>query len=211
MQTVLYIRGQCRGRPGALRKVEGGHISDGVRARRHPRSRTVDVDRDCLRKLLSVRLMVGVRELQGDLVLPWLQLELPLRLRLPVVLVGGIHRDCLAALYEGCGSVDDHVVVASAFLEPSGSRRERVPGDLKLVRERARHRIAVLHVCEVHAVLWTLGTRGRRDGEHRGGGRRKSLPSRHGLEHEADKSWEHSDHHACREQRRGCRERRRPG
>lgn len=63
---------------------------------------------------------------------PRLQFKFALRLCLTKVLVRGIERDGLAVVHEGFRSVDDQVVMAGAFLEPSGSRRQLVTGDFEL-------------------------------------------------------------------------------
>jgi len=82
----------------------------------HPDSRIFHVDRDGLREFFAIGFVKVIGELRGDLVLARLQLERPLRLRLAIVLVRGVHWDDLALGHEGCGSIDDQVVVTGAWL-----------------------------------------------------------------------------------------------
>lgn len=120
-------------------------------------------DGDCVGEFFSVGLVIGICKLQGYLVLSWLQFELPLRLRLAIVLVRGIEWDGLTLRHKSA-TVNDYVVMAAVLLESRGSRREFVPAvDLEPVRKRARHGVTILDVGERHAVAGTLG-----GGERRG-------------------------------------------
>merc|ERR1712070_1033624 len=91
-------------RPASCPAHRGGTDTEGARHTfAHPDLRLVFLHIDCDRlcKLFAIGLVKSIRELQGDLVLPWLQLELPLRLPLAIVLVCGIHWDGHACVREG--------------------------------------------------------------------------------------------------------------
>jgi len=110
--------------------------------------------------------VIGIGKLQGNLVLPGLQLEHPLRLRLAIVLVIRIEGNNLTFRHK-TATVNNQVVMSTLFFESVFGRREFVPGDLELVRKRARYGITIVHVGERYAVA--LGVcRGWRWDECRG-------------------------------------------
>jgi len=90
--------------------------------------------------------MIGICKPQSELMLPWQQLELPLRLCFAVVLVRAIEGDGLALVHKGFGIIDDQVVMAAALLVPGGSRQELKPLDFELVCKFGRYSVTIFDV-----------------------------------------------------------------